>query len=77
MTVGKNWNDTLDHIIAATLAVVLGVGMFILQLEQQNVPDWAVAALGTVLGFYFRGRVNGQYNSSKMSELQRKDKGEQ
>ncbi len=73
---GHQWNDTLDHVIAAALAAVIGIGMFILQLQQGSVPDWAIAALGTVLGFYFRGRVNGQYNRSQMSELEKQRKEE-
>lgn len=68
----RTWlnNDTLDHIVTAILALVLTGGMFVIQLNQGVVPEWAVAALGAVLGFYFRGRVNGQYNASKMGTLE-------
>lgn len=68
---GKNWNDSLDHVVTAVLAIVLSSGLFVLQLLQGAVPEWAIGALGTVLGFYFRGRVNGQYNSSQMGEIER------
>lgn len=57
--------------MTALLAIVLSAGLFVLQLVQGAVPEWGIAALATVLGFYFRGRVNGAYNSSQMQQLER------
>lgn len=70
MHVGPNWNDSLDHLVTALLAVIFSAGLFVIQLHQGSVPEWGVGALGAVLGFYFRGRTNGQYNDSKMSRIE-------
>lgn len=70
MSLSKNWNDTLDHIITAMLAVIFSVGLFIIYLKDGTVPEWGGISLGTILGFYFRGRVNGQYNNSQITRME-------
>ena len=71
MPLSPSWNDTLDHLITAMLAVIFSVGLFIIYLKDGTVPEWGGISLGTILGFYFRGRVNGSYNASQMTKIEK------
>jgi len=70
MELSRNWNDTLDHIITAMLAIIFSIGLFIIYLKDGTTPEWGTIALGAVLGFYFRGRVNGSYNASQITRME-------
>ena len=63
-------NDTIDHMVTGGLAVISIVGAIIVQMQTGDVPEWLTVIAGAATGFYFRGRVNGQYNSSLMGKLE-------
>ena len=63
-------NDMIDHLVTGGLAVIAIVGAIVIQIQTGDVPEWLTVIAGASTGFYFRGRVNGQYNSSLMGRLQ-------
>ncbi len=65
-----NLRDLIDHIVTGALALVAIVLAVIVHLQAGETPPWLVLIAGTATGFYFRGRVNGQWNKSRMGEIE-------
>lgn len=66
--------DMVDHLVTGGLALGCIAGAIVIQLHSGETPDWLITIAGAASGFYFRGRVNGQYNRSLMQDLERKRK---
>lgn len=69
--VDGRWNDAIDHVVTGALALVAITVGAVIYLQTGQTPSWLVAIASLASGFYFRGRVNGQYNHSKMGQLER------
>ena len=61
-----NWNiDLVDHLVSGGLTLILALGAIGLEMQADGAPEWLIGLTGLAAGFYFRGRVNGLYNSSQ------------